>query len=290
MPTEDAGTSQTRRKRRWVGAAKASKPGQKKGRKLFTPGDREWQPLGMDSTVAKRAITKREAARAEAEWLANHFQLVGTTLGIESSSVMSAHKREAYRARLTAFPRMPDHELQELQRIIGAYGLPIASLDSDTAAFVLRRVMLEYFKLNTLKRANTPGLFTKEELLELMHRQGWTTSDLAAITKADDHRGGLTNISRWLNGASVPQGIHAMRVNRLIEQHVRKADKRRPGGNFGQRLKNPTDNPDSIRRRTNARKSRTLSRDQVPTASAAMQDMQALAGQQAEETEGGDDA
>jgi hypothetical protein len=271
VPTEEAGTSQTRRKRRWVGAAKTSKPGQKKGRKLFTPGDREWQPLGMDSTIAKKAITKRESARVEAEWLARHFQLEGTSLGTESSTAMSSAKREAYRARLTAFPRMPEHELQELERIIGAYGLPVARLSSDTAAFVLRRIMMEYFKLNVLKRAITPGLFTKDELLELLHRRGWTTSDLAAITRADDPRAGLSNIARWLNGASNPVGIHAMRVNRLIEQHVRKADQRRSGGNLGQRLKSPSENPETVKRNARARKSRTLSRDQVPTASAAVE-------------------
>jgi hypothetical protein len=285
VPTEEAGASQTRRKVRWVGARKASKPGQKKGRPLFKPGDREWQPLGMESTVAKRAITKREAARVEAEWLAKHFQLEGTSLGDESSSVMSTQKREAYKARLTSFPRIPDHDLQELQRIVATYGLPIATLDSDTAAFILRRVMLEYFKLNVLKRSTRPGLFTTDELLELMHRQGWTISDLAEITKAEAPHAGLTNISRWLNGASVPTGIHAMRVNRLIEQYVRKPDRPRgrgsSGGNPGQRLRNPTTNPDSIDRKRRARRARTM--DNIPTATDAMR---ALAGEQAEGDEG----
>lgn len=269
MPTEEAGASQTKRKRRWVGERKASKPGQKPGRKLFTPGDREWKPLGMESTIARKAITKREAQRAEAEWLARHFQLEGTSLGDESSTRMSKSRRDAYQARLTAFPRMPDHDLQELQRIIAAYGLPITQLDSDTAAFLVRRVMHEYFKLNILKRAAKPGMFTPDELLELMHRKGWTPSELGAITRADDPRAGLTNITRWLNKASMPQGIHAMRVNRLIEQYVRKPDQRRTGGNLGQRIKNPTDNPDSIRRREYDRARRKI--DNVPTASAAKQ-------------------
>jgi hypothetical protein len=185
---------------------------------------------------------------------------------------MSKAKRDAYQARLTAFPRMPDHDLQELQRIVGAYGLPIAQLDSDTAAFVLRRVMHEYFKLSILKRASKPGMFTPDELLELMHRRGWTPIELASITRADDPRAGLSNISRWLNKASMPQGIHAMRVNRLIEQYVRKPDQRRTGGNLGQRRKNPTENPDSIRRREYDRARRKI--DNVPTASAAREEQE----------------
>jgi hypothetical protein len=272
VPTEDTGSSQTRRKRRWVGAAKASKPGTKRGRRPFTPGDRDWQPLGMESTVARKTITKREAQKAEAEWMARHFQLEGTSLGLESSTKMSFKRREEYKAKLTAFPLMPDHDLQELQRIVGAYGLPLTRLDSDTAAFILRRVMMEYFRLGTLNRATKPGMFTADELMELMHRQEWTPSHLASITRADNPHAGLTNILRWMNGASTPTGIHAMRVNRLIEIHVRKADQRRSGGNPGQQAKNPTTNPESIARRARERRARRI--DNIPTASDARRDQE----------------
>lgn len=228
MPSEDAGQSQTRRKRRWVGERKASKPGQKPGRRLFTPGDRDWQPLGMESTVARKAITKREAQRAEAEFLSRHFKLVNGSLPPEEDSTkLGPDKRQARFEALNAFPRMPEADLQELQRIIGAYGLPLVRLDSDTAAFVMRRVMLDYFRLNILKRAAQPGLFTPEELLELMHVANLTPTRLAEITHPLLPHNGLTNIQRWLNKASVPTGLHAIRVNRLIDQHVRRRGKSR---------------------------------------------------------------
>ena len=265
MPMEEAGATQTRRKRRWVGAAKASKPGQKKGRPVFKPGDREWTPLGMGSTVARKAVNKREAQRAEAEWLAHHFQLTGTSLGVDENSMsLSTKKRQDRQDALTAFPRIPDHDLQELQRIIGAYGLPIAALDSDTAAFVLRRVMLDYFKLNILRRSIKPGYFTPEELTELLHVMGITPAELGHITKAENPHGGLTNILRWLNGASMPHGLHAMRVNRLIEQHVRRAPS---GGNPGQQTRRPSTKPETIQRE--ARRKRAKNRLDVPLASAA---------------------
>jgi len=232
MPTEEPGATQTRRKVRWVGKRRESKPGPKRGRKPFEPGDMEWKPLGEGSTLARRARVKREQQRAEAEWIAHHFQLDGTKLGKgESTATLSLSGRKTRQDNLTAFPRMPDHELQELQRIIGAYGLPIAQLDSDTAAFILRRVMLDYYKLNILRRALKPGMFTPDELLALLHAMKLNPAELGAISKPNDPHGGLTNVLRWLNEASRPQGIHAVRVNRLIEQYVRKVPS---GGNRGQ--------------------------------------------------------
>lgn len=226
MPTEDPGQTQTRRKTRWVGKNRESKPGPKPGTRHFVPGDTSWKPLGERSVLTKRAKTKLESQRAEAEWLANHFQLEGASLGRrEATKHLSMSGRKNRITRLTAFPRMPDYELQEFQRLIGAYGLPIAQLDSDTAAFVVRRVMLDYFKLGILRRAIKPPMFTSAELLELLHAMHLTPQELGRLTNPGNPSGGFANLTRWLNEASKPTGIHAVRVNRLIEQHVRRAKK-----------------------------------------------------------------
>lgn len=263
--------SQTRRKVRWQGKNRESKPGPKKGRPLLTPEHPDYKPLGDESTVARRAKVKRERQKAEAEWLANHFQLEGTRYGAhENSTNLTIRQRMDRQEALVAFPRIPDHELQELQRLIGAYGLPIARMDSDTAAFVLRRVLLDYFKLNILRRATKPPMFTPEELLALLRAMKLQPVELAHMTSPNNHNAGLGNIMRWLNGGTHPTGIHAMKVNRMIEQHVR----RKPsGGNPSRQAKNRSENPETIKRAI--RRARTRTTVDAPLASAAKQAMEA---------------
>lgn len=263
--------SQTRRRVRWAGKNRESKPGPKKGRPLLTPDHPDYKPLGDESTVARRAKLKRERQKAEAEWLARHFQLEGTRYGAhENSTVLSLRQRMDRQEALVAFPRIPEHELQELQRLIGAYGLPIARLDSDTAAFILRRVLLDYFKLNILRRATKPPMFTPEELLALLRAMKLQPLELAHITSANNHNAGLGNIMRWLNGGTQPTGIHAMRVNRLIEQHVRRSP---AGGNPSQQAKRPrSQNPETVKRAVRRAKRRTVV--DAPLASAAREAME----------------
>lgn len=180
--------------------------------------------------MARDSKRRLESARAEAEYLARHFQLdeKGRLDSSESGTKMSFAQREAKQERLTNFPVMPEGERERLEGLIKRYGLPLAALSSDTAAFVVRRVMLDWFKLNVLRRAIKPGLFTQEELIELMRELQVQPSGLAEMV--DPARKGpmINMIHRWLHGVNRPVGLGAIRVNRLIEQHVRR--KKSAGG------------------------------------------------------------
>lgn len=190
----------------------------------FDPLSRTTAPLGQ-TYHARRIHTNREAMRVEAEFLARHFQMNerGKLPDEESAKNLSIESRRARIDRLTKFPPIPLGELERLQGIIARYGLPLAQMDSDSAAFVVRRVMLDFFRMGVLRRDSRPGLFTREELIELLRVMKLRPSQLAesvagrTITKD----AAIGNIDRWLHEAARPSGMMAERVNRLIEQHVR---------------------------------------------------------------------
>ena len=245
----------------------------------FDPLTRSMYPLG-EIKIARDARTKRMLAEADAAWMAKHFQLTEDgKLDPKESAQLTAKERAAKYKRLTDFPRIPPGELDRLERIIAQYGLPLAALSSDIAAFVLRRVLIEYHRLTTLHRRTNKGLFTPEELLELL-----TVMQLKPWELADALRGGQVGtrdrhainnlIQRWLHGVNKPNGITAIRVNSLIEQHVRKT-KARAGGFPA--VSRPgvarSENPDTVQRRT--RRERQRKPAVAPLTKAAMAEMEA---------------
>jgi len=193
------------------------------GAKNFNPLKQTNVPLGQ-SKLAKDARTKTELAYAEARYLADHFQLdqYGRLDSTETGEKLSHSARRDKIDRLTAFPRMPEGEMERLVGIIERYGLPLAQLPSDTAAFVVRRVMMDYWRLSILRRRTAKPMFTPEEMVELMRALQVQVSGLAEII-APDRKGPTINLLwRWIHGVNKPTGTTALRVNRLIEQHVRR--------------------------------------------------------------------
>lgn len=179
------------------------------------------------SFLAKQAKTKKSRAVAEAEFLAAHFQLDpdGKLPEDEQAGNKGVKARNAQKARLYDFPRIPDVELQRLEGIIEKYGLPLSAMSSRVAAYVLRRVMADYFKLSTLRRAIKPPMFTPEELVELMRVLKVKPAQLAEMVAPprdpDARNNSLGSIHRWMHGASTPTSLLAIKINRLIEQNVR---------------------------------------------------------------------
>lgn len=194
-----------------------------KGTPSFNPLKQTQVPLGQ-SKLARDARTSRARAQAEAEWLANHFQLdaQGRLDSSESGEKLTKTQRDAKYKRLTDFPRIPEAELARLEAIIKRYGLPLSALSSDTAAFVVRRVMLDYWRLSILRRKIRPPMFTPEELIALLQEMNLQAAGLADLLTPDRREGTNNMLWRWIHGVNAPTGVIGLRVNRLIEQHVRR--------------------------------------------------------------------
>jgi hypothetical protein len=224
-----------------------------KGTPSFNPLKQTQVEPGQ-SKLARDARAKRARSVTEAEWLARHFQLdaYGRLDSSETGVKMAQSDRKAKYERLTGFPVMPPGELARLVEIIATYGLPLASLPSDTAAFVVRRVMLEYWRLNVLRRKAAVPLFTPDELIALLREMNMQVAGLSEML--DPHRKDATNnlLWRWLHGVNKPTGTVALRVNRLIEQHVRR--KRTAGAQDGRA--NYSTNPTTVQRRLRKERSR----------------------------------
>jgi hypothetical protein len=190
------------------------------------------------NAVTRRILRGREEKREEMRALARHYQLTdeGKFNDEESQEKLSRAERDAQLAALHDFPPIPEIALRELERLIGAYGLPMEALSSDKAAFVFRRVVSDFHRMRTLYRdyaLHARAIFTPEELNELMRVLGLRPYQLAELV--DPARKNAVNgaIHRWARGQSVPSAAHstsAAKINRLIEQHVRRPNKARVTG------------------------------------------------------------
>lgn len=214
----------------------------------FVPRDRTgrrltradyFDPLSEDGSevpLRPSAMALIEAHRAkvdQARRMSEHFQMEDGHLPAGEQSVSrSAQSREAAYQALRDFPPIPPHVLRDLERILGTYGLPLMELSSDNAAFVVRRVMSDYHRVRMLHRDYTKGaLFTPEELLQLLRALKLRPWQLAQVVDPDRSHVVHAAIMRWLSGQHVPVGRSgtgpAVRVGRLIEQHVRRPSKGR---------------------------------------------------------------
>lgn len=203
------------------------KPGPRPGQKPFDPLARTWTEQGK-SWLARKARTDRAARVAEAEFLATHLQLDdrGRLPEEEAAGNKSLTERRERYAKLTDYPRIPDGERERLEGIIATYGLPLSALSSDTAAFILRRVMMDFHKLSSLRRAIQPPMFTPEELVELMRVLKVTPTQLADMLVGSQGPAATNNfrgsIFRWMHGASKPTSTLGLKVNALIDRYVRR--------------------------------------------------------------------
>lgn len=203
------------------------KPGPRPGQKPFDPLARTWTEQGK-SWLARKARTDRAARIAEAEFLAKHLQLdaKGRLPEDERSGDKSLTERRERYAKLTDYPRIPEGERERLEGIIDAYGLPLSALSSDTAAFIVRRVMMDFHKLSSLRRAVQAPMFTPEELIELMRVLKVTPTQLADMLVGGQGPAAVNNsrgsIFRWMHGASRPTSTLGLKVNALIERYVRR--------------------------------------------------------------------
>jgi hypothetical protein len=197
---------------------------------------------GLDDTddpqtllsVRQRALLAQRAERAaEMHALASHLGLTasGTLPEDEQAENESREARERRFAALRDYPPIPEHALRELERIIGAYGMPLEALSSEKAGFVFRRVLSDYHHIRAIARDyRRMGLFTADELRELLRVLGLGPWQLAQVI--DPHHAHTINaaILRWLGGLHAPTGRGgsgpAFKINRLIEQHVRGPSKR----------------------------------------------------------------
>ena len=240
----------------------------------FDPLSRTFRPLGATYT-ARNITLHRQRMRAEAEFLAAHYQMdkTGKLPGDEGAQNLSMTKRRERIERLTTFPPIPPGELERLEGIIAAYGLPLTQLSSDTAAFVMRRVMLDFHRLAVLRREQRPGLFTREELIELMRvlkvRPAHLAQMVAGSSVSLDAAQG--NIDRWLHDAARPTGTMAIRVNRLIEQNVRHPKR----GGTPRPEKDLSTEKDTVRRRTQVRAAKERRAAVIPLAPSARRDADA---------------
>jgi hypothetical protein len=203
---------------------------------------------------------------AEAEFLAAHFQLdaEGKLPEDEQAGNKGVKARNAQKAQLYDFPRIPDGELQRLEGIIEKYGLPLSVMSSRIAAFVLRRVMADYFRLSTLRRTIKPPMFTAEELVELMRVLQLKPAQLADVVsppKDGGRNNALGSIHRWMHGASTPTSLLAIKINRLIEQNVRRVG---TGGFPGKFEGVPRSNrPETVLRRERKYRERRVAREEM---------------------------
>jgi hypothetical protein len=186
------------------------------------------------SPEVRRRIEKRAAVAQEIDQIARHLQLPGGRMPEdERGERLSRHEREAVWRKLRDFPPIPEPYLHELERLIGMYGMPLMELSSDTAAFVVRRVVSDYHRVRVLRRDYTAkALFTPDELLALLRTLRLRPWQLAEIVDPDRQHTVNAAVHRWLAGLHAPTGKvgsgYAFTVNRLIEQHVRRPSKGRP--------------------------------------------------------------
>ena len=249
------------------------KPGPRPGQKPFDPLSQTWVEQGQ-SWLARKPKTDRERKKAEAEWLARHLQLSekGSLPEDERSHSNGLEERAKRYAALTAYPRIPEGELARLEGIIKKYGLPLSALSSDTAAFVVRRVMMDFHRLSTLRRAIRKPMFTPVELIELMRVMRLKPTQLAEMVAPGvgvTRDNAVGSIHRWMHGASQPTSVLGVRLNRMIEQNVRRKGS---GGNpEATRGVVKSDKKETAKRR--ARKARAAERVQmeIPLSYAAQQ-------------------
>jgi hypothetical protein len=244
------------------------KSGPRPGQKPFDPLSQTWVEQGK-SWLAKKARTERERNLAEAEFLARHFQLDerGALPEEEKSQNKGVGERQERVRRLTAYPPIPPGELQRLEGIIKSYGLPLSALSSDTAAFVVRRVMVDFHRLAVLRRTLAKPMFTADELIELMRVLKVKPAQLAEMVApgtGTTRNNAMGSIHRWMHGASRPTSVLAIRLNRMIEQNVRRA----PSG--GAPLKREeaqlSQKPETVRRRAQKQRKRQEDRIEAPLA------------------------
>lgn len=229
------------------------KPGPRPGQKPFNPLARTWVEQGK-SWLARKAKTDRERRIAEAAFLANHLKLDerGRLPENERSGDKSLQARQERYAKLLNYPPIPEGERQRLEGLIARYGLPLTALSSETAAFIVRRVMMDFHKLSSLRRANSEPMFTPEELIELMRVLKVTPTQLADMLVGNQGPQATNNfrgsIFRWMHGASKPTSTLALKVNALIERYVRRPQ--RSGGYPAPRKEDQlSTEKDTVRRR-----------------------------------------
>lgn len=251
----------TRRGGRWPNG----KPGLRKDQEAFDPLSQTWIRQGQ-SWLARKTKTEKALRLAESQFLANHFQLdaQGRLPEEEQAGNKGVKARSADRRRLTDFPVMPPGELQRLEGIIEKYGLPLTALSSRVASFVMRRVMFDYFKMSNLRRTTKPPMFTPEELTELMRVlkvKPTQLADMVAPPKEGGRNNALGSIHRWMHGASTPTSVLAIKINRMIEQNVRRVRTGGFPGKFeGVEL---SAKPETVKRRTRVRNQRRRGEEEM---------------------------
>ena len=225
-----------------------------------------------------RYVRGRRAYRlAQAKKMAAHFQLTpdGKVPESETSHTMGMVARDDRDDKLRDYPEMPLGELELLEDIIREYGLPLDRLHTDVAAFIFRRVMIDYRTFALLQRARRPPLFTPQELVELLRVLGLNQYQFSKLlTPGRTPQKAYSTyvmLQRWVQGENVPVGIMAQRVNALITQHVR----RKGGLTTNARVTDESklsQAPDTVRRRRGKRRQEEDERSghvQAPLARAA---------------------
>jgi hypothetical protein len=251
------------------------KPGPRPGQKPFDPLARTWTERGK-SWLARKAKTDRERRMAEAEFLAKHLQLDerGRLPSDEAARDLSLEGRQARYAQLTNYPRIPEGERDRLEHIIATYGLPLSALSSDTAAFIVRRVMMDFHKLSSLRRANTAPMFTPEELIELMQHLKVTPTQLADMLAGSQGPAAVNNargsVFRWMHGASKPTSTLAVKLNALIDRYVRRP--LRGGYPAPRKEEDLAKDPETAKRRTRYRAQQERRAIPIPLAPSARKD------------------
>jgi hypothetical protein len=195
-------------------------------------------------TTAESRARDSERLRVEnaayIERMRAHLQINGPL--VEATTTAG---REEERKRLVTFPTMPPHVRAELEQIIRLYGLPLADLASDVAAFVVRRCNFEFRSLVSKQRSLRPPLFTIEELRALLAAMHLEPADLAEmLSTTDEQKHSIYgSINRWLSGENYPTAGAALRVNALIERRVRRTYASESGSRIS------STNPETARRR-----------------------------------------
>jgi hypothetical protein len=178
---------------------------------------------------------------------------------------------------------MPAAVLESLEDILKRYGLPLERLSSETAAFVLRRVLLDYHYMPLLQRTYRAPLFTPEELVELMRLlrvNPHQLADLLAPHGSPQKKYGIyVMIQRWVAGINNPVGLVAQRVSHMIAANVRR--KTAPPANAqvedSSRLSRA---PETVRRREDKRRQREAEQARVraPLSRAAQRELEGRTG------------
>lgn len=277
--TDDALPPQRPRGKRRGGIKHTDALGRTANNSLIDPKTGDYREAG-NTVLAKRAKLERDKATAEAEWLAHHLQLDSRGRvperwawdGSMDRSNRGPQARKKNYDALTNYPRIPDGELERLEGIIQKYGLPLAALSSDVAAFVVRRVMVDFYRLASLRRQTRKGLFTQDEFIALLKHLEMNPKQFAEYLGTANPNAARNSIYRWFHGISAPTGILAIKVNRLIEQQIRRKGVRTGGNAERFRGTHTSDNPITAERR--ARKERERRREaemHIPLARSAQE-------------------